>query len=622
MKKGLGKIALCLLLASFGPGCSSSGGSEGPAGDTITLSGHIFLVAVDGSGVEAANDASVKAVLDVNGNGQIDNGESASAAASGDGSYTIKAPAKVGMTTVVTFQQEGYASAIKTVAVGALKDVSLDATLKEMASLTCENKRCRDDAGAVSIGGVEAASGYAQVFNPLTDADKFPGPFADDQGKMLVSAVFAAFDLRDENDQPITSLPAGHKATLSLRVPRDSWPVIVDITPGDDRIEVPMYSFDETSGQWVSDGSGWLQDSSGQPVPETGIDDIHAGSFAGDLLAVAEVSHFSYWNVDWPQTDNACLSGFVVDTGDKPVSGASITIRGLNFAGMSQPLITGDDGSFCVDLRRSEKPGEDLDGNGTAGETLSVLPVFEYDSDLYRFDPQDVTSDSGSCPTGCMQLGTLVLGPDSQVEPELCTIAGRVYRDGSPVQAAQVFAEDELLDSDVADSVCAGACNYTTASGDDGSYQITSAYESLLSLTAYSTISDATATIFFEASRTFMSCPATAVDLNLEVSFCQAALPVIGYESGSQQISWDPVVPLETLMVFTDNGPVWEIYAETGMDSPIVYGQLPSGAQQVYPASGSPAAISSGDRISVVPLSGFIDYQGYACYSASMYEVP
>ncbi|HUU02688.1 MAG TPA: hypothetical protein VM425_14725 [Myxococcota bacterium] len=622
MKKGLGNIALAVCLAAGSFACSGSGGSPGPSGDTITLTGKIFLVSSDGSGIEPADEASVKAVLDVNGNRRIDDGESATASASAEGAYSIKAPAKVGMTTVVTFQEEGYASVIKTVAVGALKDVSLDVTLMEMGSLTCENKRCRDDGGVVSIGGVDAAFGYAQVFNPLTDADKFPGSFEDSQGKMLVSAVFASFDLRDENDQPITSLPAGDKATLSMRVPRDSWSVIVDIMPGDDRISVPMYYFDEIAGQWEQEGSGWLQDSSDQLVPESKIDAIHSGAFTGDLLAVAEVTHFSYWNVDWPQEDNTCVSGIVVDADGKPVSGAGGTMRGINFAGYSPPIITADDGSFCVDMRRSEKPGEDLDGNGTTGETLSILTTFKSDSKSYRFDPLDVTTESGSCPTGCMQLGTFELVPAHEIQPELCTLLGKVYRDGSPIESVQVFAEDDLLDPDVAETLCAGNCEYGVVSGADGGFQITGAFESMLSVSSYSTFSDGVATIFFEARRTFLDCPSLPVDLNLEVSFCQVGLPAIGYDAGSGQISWDPAVPAESLMVFDGSGSAWQIYSESGFTPPVIYGQLPAGAQQVMPLSGSPAAIGSGDLIFIVPKGGFIDYQGYACYSSASFEVP
>jgi hypothetical protein len=621
MKTGLGNVAVFALLAMGSYACSS-GGTPGPSGDTITLTGRIFLVSSDGTGIEPADEAAVKAVLDVNGNGRIDDGESATVSASAEGAYSIKAPAKLGLTAVVTFSQEGYASVIKTISIGSLTDVSLDVTLMEMTSLTCENRRCRDDGGAVSIGGLDAASGYAQVFNPLTDADKFPGPFADSQGKMLISAVFATFDLRDENDQPITSLPAGQKATLSMRVPRDSWGVVVDITPGDDRIDVPMYAFDETAGQWVREGSGWLQDSGGQLVPETMIGDIHSGTFSGDLLAVAEVTHFSYWNVDWPQEDNACLGGIVVDADGKPVSGASGTIRGINFAGYSPPIVTADDGSFCVDMRRSEKPAEDLDGNGTRGETLSVLTTFKNGSKSYRFDPLDVTTEAGSCPTGCMQLGNFELVPAHEVQPELCTLSGKVYRDGSPVETVQVLAEDELLDPDVAETLCAGSCQYGVITGADGSYQITGAFENMLSVTSYSTLSDGLATIFFEAGRTFLNCPAAPVDLNLEVSFCQVALPTIDYQAGLQQISWDPGVAAETLGVSNGGGPVWQIYSESGFTPPVTYGELPAGAQQIMPMSGSPAPISSGDIVFIVPVGGFIDYLGYACYSSAGYEVP
>ena len=64
----------------------------------------------------------------------------------------------------------------------------------------------------------------------------------------------------------------------------------------------------------------------------------------------------------------------------------------MNFTGYSQPFTTKEDGSFCVDARRSEKPGEDLDGNGSSGETLSALLTFQNGAKTYRFGETELTT--------------------------------------------------------------------------------------------------------------------------------------------------------------------------------------------------------------------------------------
>jgi len=363
MRYLFGSLCVCALglvsLLRCGETQGGGGGSAGTggAGDTIVVAGQLFLLSSSGQGVHPADGARVTASLDRDGDGSIGANETASGLAGEDGKYSLNAPAEEGKTTVVTFEEDRYARLIRTVKVEALADVTLDGTLTEMEELLCENSRCRDNAGTVSVTSIQVSSGYATVFNAASDADRYPGSFSDDQGNMLISAVFGAFELRDQSGDLIEELQPGEPATISMRVPRDTWEAIVDIMPGDGRVTVPMFYFDEITGDWVMEGTGQIRGAGGALIAEADLASVHDGSYSGTLFAEAEVTHFSQWNVDWPLEDNTCMGGVVVDEEGKPIKGATGTVRRVNFIGNSQTFTTKEDGSFWVDARRSEKPG-------------------------------------------------------------------------------------------------------------------------------------------------------------------------------------------------------------------------------------------------------------------------
>ncbi|MCJ7432545.1 MAG: LysM peptidoglycan-binding domain-containing protein, partial [Anaerolineales bacterium] len=80
-------------------------------------SGQVFLRSAGGGGVDEADGAQVSASLDVNSNGIIDPAEKISVLADSQGKYTIAAPAEIGRTTVVAFEEDGYAK-IESLVVG------------------------------------------------------------------------------------------------------------------------------------------------------------------------------------------------------------------------------------------------------------------------------------------------------------------------------------------------------------------------------------------------------------------------------------------------------------------------------------------------------------------------
>jgi hypothetical protein len=135
-----------------------------------------------------------------------------------------------------------------------------------------------------------------------------------------------------------------------------------------------------------------------------------------------------------------------------PVAGASVTVRGATYTGSSSPQVTGPDGTFCVDVMRSEAPGEDVDGNGVPGETHQVTVSVAQGASLYNLGPYNIPPTSATCENGgCLNLGPIRLEEANKLTVGLCQITGTVVyaEDGSPVSNAMVYAFDENLDQEI-----------------------------------------------------------------------------------------------------------------------------------------------------------------------------
>ncbi|MBI5489140.1 MAG: hypothetical protein HY905_17525 [Deltaproteobacteria bacterium] len=601
--------------------CNSGGGSV--PGDLVSISGTVLTLDSGGAaGALPAFGVTVTVSADFDGSGSIEPSERVSGVTDAAGGYTLTTPARTGQRLVVRFALEGYAPALKTVDVGSLADVRLDAALAQMSPLTCQESGCRDDAGEVLISGVTIGSGYAQVFNPVTDGDKFPGGFDDDQGNLLVSAVFAAFDLYDAAGRPLDDLGGG-TATVRLKTPRDAWSVITDIQPGNGRVDVPMYAFDETTGEWTAEGTGWLENGTGEAVGEDVLASIRDGSFGDVLFSVFEAGHFSYWNVDWPIGTHTVVRGVVVDGDGNPVEGATVGLQGLSYSGSSTPQTTGGGGSFCLDAMRSEGPGEDVDNDGVTGETQRVLITVVSDGKGYRIAPVDLPSDHATCPTGGVDVGNVELKPENEIQVQLCHLTGTVRLDGAPVEGVTVNAQDEYLDPEISIAACTYPdCTSFGQSDASGAFDFTGVFASLLKVSAVYGTTDGSVSFFYNGDRQYYECPTAPVAIDLYMLACYGNLLATSYASG--EISWSPAVPVSLLSVTGAAGnPKWYVYSAGGFAPPVTYGVLPEGAMQVFPASGGrPQPVVSGDAIQPSPINDLVPYGGAMCFSFGSYTVP
>ena len=576
---------------------------------TMVIQGLVLQVNSGGSAPSPVSNGTVRATIDRNRNGQVEPDEAETATTDSDGAYRLEVGVSTGDTVVVGFHTDGTAALYRTLAAGPDANVVVNATLYPVADLSCEQARCALQDGGLSIDGLpDGVSGAARVFNPATETDAFPGEFADDAGNLLVSGVFAAVDLTDDAGQPVTDL--ANAATLRMRMPRDTWPIVEDVVPGNGQIDVPLYAFDTDVGTWTRQGQGVLEDGQRAVLREDVLPSIRNGSYSGVVVARGAVQHFSYWNVDWPIDTRACLTGVIVDDQGKPAVGATVTVRGTTYTGTSPSQTVGADGRFCVDVMRSERPGENIDQDSVPGETQRVAVRVSYGGKVYDGGEHDTPTAEGSCGEGgCKDIGTVRLTAETELQPERCTVTG-IVRDveGNPVAGASVFAWDETVDSDVWLSLCFSdpfnPCQFTDVTDARGEFTLTTVVlDGLFYYATHSTEEPGVALTLW-GQGTVQRCQ-QRLDITLTDGL-RFITPVVTV-SRAGVINWTPAgynVTTVDVLSSADEAKWLVGSSGNGLVPPITYGVTPAGAQQLFPTGGKqPAPLASGDTAQIV-LSG------------------
>jgi hypothetical protein len=148
---------------------------------------------------------------------------------------------------------------------------------------------------------LEVTAVYAEAYDQQTEPDAFPG-LVGDGTDAFNSTVFAWLLALDADGNEVENFAA--PVTVRLRIPENQFGDIFDLTPGNGQIDVPMYSFDEVSGQWVVEDTGIITDFSGVAYPEAAAEDIRDGLISSfNVRAQFQTDHFSYWNLDYKKTD-------------------------------------------------------------------------------------------------------------------------------------------------------------------------------------------------------------------------------------------------------------------------------------------------------------------------------
>jgi len=265
---------------------------------------------------------------------------------------------------VLTYEKEGYATFQRSLPVAGGETYAVAASLlqyhhNESMDAAQNNELVIADPGNVTgpslaeitfPAGSVASSGNVSVEvavgDPTTEAGRptFPGDYmaASTLGGTvdtpLESVVFTEITVTDANGTELTQL--NEPATVTVRLP-DA--LQSEYSAGD---SVPWWSYDETTASWVREDA----DPATTVLDDAQVIDLNDD---GVLYARAKVTHFSWWNVDQPMTEHACLCVTVQDENDAPMVGSQLVAEGVSYNGMSSPARTDTNGRACVTVKRS-----------------------------------------------------------------------------------------------------------------------------------------------------------------------------------------------------------------------------------------------------------------------------
>jgi len=186
-----------------------------------------------------------------------------------------------------------------------------------------------DENGQPVTGSAEIA--FAPIDPTTDDIISAPGAFvgissATGEAHELESGFMAEIALT-QNGRPLQLAP-GATASVTFTLPQE-----FNAVPGE---IIQAWWFDTEAGVWREDGFGLVEESPTEP---------------GKLIWTVEVSHFTSWNCDRPWNTRSCANVRVVDQEGKPLSGRTITARGLSYSYRGS-AITGSTGYACVPVMR------------------------------------------------------------------------------------------------------------------------------------------------------------------------------------------------------------------------------------------------------------------------------
>lgn len=559
--------------------------------------------------------AQVRATIDRNHDGSASDDETYVAMTDADGAYSLDVPVDPGDLVVLRFSDVNNAPVLRTVKAAPKGVMVLNARLGDLDFIhqpECLGTVCALEDGSLALKGLPPETRVSgRVFNPILETYALPDNSRDSTGNLLESAVFAAFKIEDDRGIPIDKLAA--PVEMRLLIPRDTWGIMRDIADANDRIDVPLYWFDEVKAIWVRDANpAHLEDGDGHVIAPSSLASIRDGSFSGVIYAVGNVTHLSTWSVAWPIESSGCVSGRVLDETGRPAEGAAVTLQGVSYTGASTTVVLGPDGRFCLEARRSEAPGEDLDGNGKLGEKSTVLIRVAAGQDLHDLGAFEMPVAAGACGSaGCVDVGDLRLTQTTLLKTDWCTINGTVtFPEGDPA-GDEIALSDDNVRPDVLTSMCKTGLDWscTTAFIDfkTGFFSVTSPVVGELKLAAGpSRWLEPGALETGIAARNFTSCPTallalTAVPHHISLDYTIAV--------DGNAISWTPArYGISLLTVRSGPDIKWQIYSMNGavMQTPVTYGVLPAGATQIYPPVGSPAPLAPGNTVEIESIGASI----------------
>ena len=209
---------------------------------------------------------------------------------------------------------------------------------------------------ANSVNGGDENSSISLTYGDPSSArgkELFPGDYsatndlAESADIILESIGFMDISITSESGQDLSEL--SEPAAVTLRLPpiyQIGGEKAAEFSQGD---TIAWWSYNETMGTWLREDA--------DPSTEI-LDDAMIEVIEGVLYAKAKITHFSWWNVDRPIEEHACVSVKVVDDLDNPLANRQVFAEGISFQ-FTDTALTNSQGIANLTVKRtldSENP--------------------------------------------------------------------------------------------------------------------------------------------------------------------------------------------------------------------------------------------------------------------------
>jgi len=354
MKPNLNHFVILAVIATLLSGCGDSGKKPQPVDSTPKVTPPSLAIAnlsglvKDSEGIAGATITvgEISVTSDINGYFLFENIELTT-----DKRWLVSASKNgyIGSQQIVNHQNER--EQYMTTVILVTSDTTKVVDLTTIQTVTLNGNQASIELPANAVKGGDNESTISITYgDPSTDTGRtlFPGNYTatndigDPADILLESIAFIDFSLSDKMGNDLTSLD--QPATVTLRLPPIYQAMGERAETFHDGDTIAWWSYNEDHGVWLREDAD---------VHTIEIDDALISIVDGVLFATAHVSHFSWWNLDQPLDEQACVSVKLVDADGEPLAGLEVFADGTTYNAKTDGL-TDADGNVSITVKRTQ----------------------------------------------------------------------------------------------------------------------------------------------------------------------------------------------------------------------------------------------------------------------------
>ena len=300
---------------------------------------------------------------------------------------------------------------------------------------------------ANSVNGGDENSSISLTYGDPSSArgkELFPGDYSatndltESADIILESIGFMDISITSESGQDLSEL--SEPADVTLRLPpiyQTGGEKSAEFSQGD---TIAWWSYNEIEGTWLREDA--------DPSTEV-LDDAMVEEVEGVLYAKAKITHFSWWNVDRPIEEHACVSVKVVDSLGNPKANRPVFSEGISYQ-FTDTSLTNSQGIATLTVKRtldSDNP-ETFKLYTNAGSATFSYPVTSLDEGIVSTDVLYSPATIGSTISTATGTCTVLTG---EISTELKGTINATVKNQDDTPAANVLVYSSLGDSTMTD---------------------------------------------------------------------------------------------------------------------------------------------------------------------------